>query len=77
MELRKGLRLMPTGVSPVDVVTLIEPCDGGWRCRVSWWWREPDGKWVRRETHAGVMRTTDELAAFKVARYADPNRNKP
>ena len=76
MEMRKGLRLMSAGVSPVDVVTLIEPCDGGWDVRVVWW-SLADGKWSRLAAYPRVMRTTDELATFVPARYADPNRNKP
>jgi hypothetical protein len=73
MELRKGLRLMSAGASSVDVVTLIEPCDGGWDVRAVWWLSR-NGEWVREYTYPRVMRTDAELATYEVARYADPNR---
>jgi hypothetical protein len=73
MELRKGLRLMSSGVELCDVVTLIEPCDGGWDVRVVWW-RMTGGKWSRLDTYPRIWLPTDELATYEVARYADPNR---
>ena len=76
MDLRKGLRLMSRGVALCDVVTLIEPCDGGWDVRVVWW-RSLGGEWVRQYAYPRAMRTDAELATYEVARYADPNRIKP
>ena len=76
MDLRKGLRLMSGCANYIDVVTLIEPCDGGWDVRVVWW-RSLGGEWVRQYAYQRVMRTNAELEAYEVARYADPNRIKP
>ena len=73
MDLRKGLRLMSHSERLCDVVTLIEPCDGGWDVRVVWWLSR-NGEWVREYTYPRVMRTDAELATYEVARYADPNR---
>jgi hypothetical protein len=40
---------MSRSATHCDVVTLIEPCDGGWDVRVVWW-RMTDGKWVASQT---------------------------